>query len=163
MFYTGHNTPIAFEDIPDVILDFYNHNKDLTDVSIIVGTDSQNFHDTKVVTVIAVVSEGRGGRFFYEVTRTPKICGVKEKLHAETQDSLDVAERLVTLLEGDPKYEEMYFACPISIHVDAGNSDKGKTKVLIPELVGWVKACGYDVQIKPESFVASSIADKISK
>ena len=38
-----------------------------------------------------------------------------------------------------------------------------KTKELIPELVGWIKSCGYDCEVKPDSFVASSIADKISK
>jgi unsaturated chondroitin disaccharide hydrolase len=64
---------------------------------------------------------------------------------------------------GDRKYEEMYLNCPIAIHVDAGNSTNGKTKELIPELVGWIRACGYDCQVKPESFVASTIADRISK
>lgn len=163
MFRTGHNTTIEFKDIPDAIMSFYERIKPFAPCSIIVGTDSQNFSDTKIVTVIAVVSEGRGGIFFYEITHTPKIKTVKEKLHVETQESLNVADKLIDLLENNPKYEEMYFDCPISIHVDAGNSEHGKTKILIPELVGWVKACGYDVQVKPESFVASSIADKLSK
>ena len=66
-------------------------------------------------------------------------------------------------MENEKKYEEMYLNCPISIHVDAGNSPKGKTRELIPEIVGWVKACGYDVKVKPESFCASTIADRISK
>jgi predicted RNase H-related nuclease YkuK (DUF458 family) len=57
----------------------------------------------------------------------------------------------------------MFLTCPIIIHVDAGNSVKGKTRALIPELVGWIRACGYDVRTKPESFVASTIADRISK
>ena len=56
-----------------------------------------------------------------------------------------------------------FLTCPIIIHVDAGNSVKGKTRALIPELVGWIRACGYDVRTKPESFVASTIADRISK
>ena len=53
--------------------------------------------------------------------------------------------------------------CHFSIHIDAGHSNHGKTKDLIPELVGWIKSCGYDCEVKPDSFVASSIADKISK
>ncbi|MBR4734133.1 MAG: hypothetical protein IK081_15370, partial [Lachnospiraceae bacterium] len=36
-------------------------------------------------------------------------------------------------------------------------------KELIPGLVGWIKACGYDCKVKPESYAASSIADRISK
>ena len=66
-------------------------------------------------------------------------------------------------MEKDERYEEMYLSCPISIHVDAGNSPKGKTRELIPGLVGWIRASGYDCCTKPESFVASTIADRISK
>ena len=50
-----------------------------------------------------------------------------------------------------------------SIHVDAGMNPHGKTKELIPELVGWIKSLGYDCETKPESWVASSVADRISK
>ena len=59
--------------------------------------------------------------------------------------------------------EELYLNSTFSIHVDAGNSDYGKTKELIPSLVGWIKSCGYDCEVKPDSFAASSVADKISK
>ena len=70
---------------------------------------------------------------------------------------------MVSILENDPKYEELYLNVPIKLHIDAGNSDLGKTKCLINELVGWVAACGYVACVKPESYAASSIADKISK
>ena len=66
-------------------------------------------------------------------------------------------------MEDNKECEEVYLNSTFSIHVDAGKSDNGKTKELIPELVGWIKSCGYDCEVKPESFVASSIADKISK
>lgn len=163
MFYTGLHIPITFKNIPDAILRFYNKHKELGEINIIIGTDSQNFHDTKLVSVIAVTCEGHGGIYFYEITRFDLLRTVKEKLHTETQESLTLAEKLIDALESDNKYTELLLSCPISIHVDAGNSDKGKTKQLIPELIGWVKACGYDVHVKPESFVASSIADKLSK
>ena len=63
----------------------------------------------------------------------------------------------------EESYKDLYDNIFFSIHVDAGRSDKGKTKELIPELVGWIKACGYDCEVKPDSYAASSIADKISK
>ena len=91
------------------------------------------------------------------------IKDIRRKLQVETNESLLTATKLVTCLEDNHDYEEMYLNCPISIHVDAGNSPKGKTRELIPEIVGWVKACGYDVKVKPESFCASTIADRISK
>ena len=85
------------------------------------------------------------------------------QVNEETQASLTIAEKLLEILENDSRYEELYFNCPLAIHVDAGNSNRGKTKELIPELVGWIKSCGYDCQIKPDSFVASSIADRLTK
>ena len=164
MFRTGTNKEIELEKIPDALLAFYEKYKGKYEpINIIIGTDSQNFSDTKMVSVIAVVCQGHGGIFFYEIKRINLIKNIRLKLQTETADSLSLAQTLVDMLESDEKYHEMYHACPIAIHVDAGNSDKGKTQPLIPELVGWIKACGYDVKTKPESFVASSIADRISK
>lgn len=61
--------------------------------------------------------------------------------------------------------EEVFLNTTFSIHIDAGYSEKGKTKDLIPELVGWVKGSisNCEVYVKPDSYVASGIADKISK
>ena len=144
MFKSPTYGKLHIEQIPDKILTFYlDHTKYDAPVHIIVGTDSQNFDDTKIVSVVAVICEGHGGMFFYEITRRALIRDVRT--------------------ENDKKYEEMYLNCPIAIHVDAGNSRNGKTRELIPELVGWIRACGYDCSIKPDSFVASTIADRISK
>lgn len=164
MFVSPTHGKIDFERVPDFLLDFYEKGKDDEQGhAIIVGSDSQNFNYTKAVTVIAMIRYGHGGVFFYEVTKMPLLRDVRSKLYTETQSSLETAVALIELLEGDERYEEMYRSCPISIHVDAGNSDKGKTAALIPEIVGWVRSLGYDCKVKPESFVASSIADKISK
>lgn len=116
-----------------------------------------------MVSVVAMICEGHGGIFAYEIKHVDLIRNVRLKLHTETLDSLMLAEKIVDMLESDSKYEAMYLSCPLSIHVDAGNSAKGKTWQLIPELVGWVKSCGYDVKTKPESFVASTVADRLSK
>ena len=164
MFHTGSNREIEFQHIPDAIKEYYERHKDICDeISIIIGTDSQNFSDTKVVSVICVIAAGKGGIFFYEVTHTPVIRDVRRKLYMETNGSLELATKLVDALESDSKYREVYENCPISIHVDAGNSERGKTRSLIPELVGWIKGLGFDVKVKPASIAASCVADKISK
>ncbi len=163
MFKSYTYGDLNFEQIPAKLLDYYNKNKHFnTPFSIIIGTDSQNHEDTKIVSVITIICKGHGGIFFYEVTRQPLIKDVRQKLHFETNSSLEIADKLIEEFEKE-EYNELFLNVPISIHVDAGNSDKGKTKPLIPELVGWVKACGYDYEVKPNSFAASSIADKISK
>lgn len=164
LFYTGRNKKIAFEKIPEAMLDFYKKSlKYDSPCEIIVGTDSQNRRDTKMVSVICMVCQGHGGIFFYSVKHMRKLTSVKQKLQQETSESLMLASELIDLLESDSSCEDMYLSCPLCIHVDAGNSTKGKTRYLIPELVGWIQACGYGVCTKPDSFVASTIADKISK
>lgn len=164
MFRSQTYGNIEIENIPEKIRIYYEQMKKFDSAfKIIVGTDSQNFSDTKMVTVIAVICEGHGGIFFYEITRQPIIRDVRTKLHVETNESLRIATKLVGLMEDNKEYEEVYLNSTFSIHVDAGKSDKGKTKELIPELLGWIKSCGYDCEVKPDSYVASSIADKISK
>lgn len=154
---------LTLVDVVDKIQLYFNNMKKYdTPIKIIVGTDSQNFSNTKIVNVIAVICEGHGGIFFYRITRHDKISDVRLKLRTETNESLEITTELVEILEQE-KYEELFISCDISIHIDAGRSDKGKTKELIPELVGWIKACGYSCEIKPESYVANSIADKLSK
>lgn len=163
MFKSQTYGELELKQIPEKLLDYYNRMKNYeTELAIIIGTDSQNFSDTKMVSVITMICEGHGGIYFYEVTRQPLIRDVRTKLHVETNASLNVASELIRLLE-DKEYEELFMNCHFSIHVDAGHSNHGKTKDLIPELVGWIKSCGYDCEVKPDSFVASSIADKISK
>ena len=49
----------------------------------------------------------------------------------------------------------------LQIHMDIG--ENGPTKKYIQELEGWVRAVGYDYEIKPNSYAASTIADKYSK
>lgn len=163
VFHSQTYGKLDITEIPSKIQDFYNRTKHFDSTfRIIIGTDSQNFNYTKMVSVIAVVCDGHGGIFFHRVTHQPIIKDVRSKLHIETNESLNIASNLISLLE-TPEYENLFLNCSFSIHIDAGHSEKGKTKELIPELVGWIKSCGYDCEVKPDSFVASSIADKISK
>lgn len=91
------------------------------------------------------------------------ISDIRTKLREETSMSLEIAEELVNILQDNEIYHEMFLNIPIQLHIDAGNTDKSKTKTLVSELVGWVVASGYEACIKPDSYAASSIADRISK
>lgn len=152
---------LELSQVPEKINEYFNKMKRYdTPIHIIVGTDSQNFDKTKLVSVIAVYCEGHGGIYFYEISRINRIQDVRVKLHVETGESLKITTQLVDLLE---EYPDLFMNTSLSIHVDAGLNPNGKTKELIPELVGWIKSCGYDCETKPESWVASTIADRISK
>lgn len=155
---------VTLERVAELILEFYNKTKEYeTAFEITVGTDSQNFDDTKVVQAIAAVSHGHGGIYFYEVRHVNRMTDVRVKLNYETGSSLELANKLFEVIENDKKFEEMYMNSRFVIHVDAGMSDHGKTKDLIPGIVGWVKACGYECEVKPDSYTASHIADRLSK
>ena len=77
--------------------------------------------------------------------------------------SLDYVEKLVSELDyvAIEKNFDYTDYCHISIHVDAVYL--GPSKYVIPEIVGWIKSMGYDATTKPDSFVASTIANKFSK
>ena len=55
-------------------------------------------------------------------------------------------------LEGAPRYEFKY------IHADVG--ENGGTREMIKEVVGLIRGNGFEPKIKPDSFVASGVADK---
>jgi predicted RNase H-related nuclease YkuK (DUF458 family) len=140
---------------------FYAKHKDHGICRVIVGTDSQNFSDTKMVSCIIMQCEGHGGIYFYHVERIKRIQDVRQKLNYETQLSLEYADALLDLMAKQD--EELFSNIAFSIHIDAGRSDNGKTKELIPSLVGWIHSCGYECEVKPDSFAASSVANRISK
>lgn len=117
-----------------------------------------------MVEVIAVHRIGHGGIFFYRTEYIRKIKSLKEKIVEETSRSLENAEGLIDevglrLLEDDIDIDELNIH--FQIHCDIGHY--GKTSALIKEIVSWVHSCGYEAVIKPDSYAASGIANKISK
>lgn len=110
----GH---LILEEIPQYIREYYNKIKQYdTNIRITIGTDSQNFNYTKEVNVIAVICEGHGGIFFYKINNRDRILDVRTKLQMETGDSLEIADKLIHLLEAE-EYEEVF----LSLKVVSGN------------------------------------------
>ncbi|MCY6369337.1 ribonuclease H-like YkuK family protein [Clostridium ganghwense] len=133
----------------------YISKENKEEYKITVGTDSQNYDITKVVIVVAICRIGKGGIFFYDVKKVNKITNIRQKLFYETSLSIEMATKLSSYFnEHDKKYD-------ISIHVDAG--DNGPSSSVIPEITGWVKGCGFNCNTKPNSYAASSIANRYSK
>lgn len=145
---------VSNEKMIKIIKNFISKSRHST-YNISVGTDSQNYDYTKTVMVVAVHRVGNGGIFFYDIKRVKKITNISQKLFYETSSSLEIATKLSAALQK----EGIDFG--ISIHVDAGQN--GQTSKLIPEIIGWIKACGFDCETKPNSYAASSIADKYTK
>lgn len=154
IFVTGSGEKVTLEEIIKRINNFLSkaegHN-----YTIDIGTDSQNFHKTKMVTVICVHIQGKGGIFFYHTQWFRKIKSLREKIYKETELSLDCARILTDLfLDNDMLYE-------ISVHADIG--EQGRTRELIREILGYINASGFNGYIKPEAWVASAVANRITK
>lgn len=132
---------------------------------LVVGTDSQVFgHETKVVEAAVLRLVGRGGIFFYHISRVPRRLPLREKIYGETQRSLELAGKLVPAFHDaavaaglDPDALDMR----VAIHCDIGSC--GPTRDMLREISGWVEAQGYDCMVKPDSYAASGVANMLSK
>ncbi len=124
---------------------------------IAVGTDSQSYDSTKVVVAVVLYREGKGGTFFYQVKRVKKLTSLRRKIYYETEVSLSLAAEI------SRRFAEDDFQHDVEIHCDIGSGEKSKTRVLVNEIVGWVIGAGYRPVIKPYSYAASCVADRISK
>lgn len=135
-------------------------NKDDANWHLIIGTDSQNKYDTKIVTVIALHEVGHGGIYFYEIKHVSKIKDIRVKLYTETQTSLEIIDKLFEEFH-NINFDYTRTNLALTLHVDAGFN--GPSSQVIPGIVGYVKSLGFDVEVKPESVAACCIADRISK
>ena len=127
---------------------------------LVIGSDSQTKAingkaEINFVTAIVVHRRGRGARYFWKKEkRYVKVPVLRDKIYTETTMSLEIAEEFVPEIRkriSPAKYD-------LEIHIDVG--PLGPTREMIREVVGMVNGNGYVAKTKPESWGASSVADK---
>ncbi len=127
---------------------------------VVIGSDSHErklngSKELNLVGAVIVHRAGKGGRYFYQRQKRAKPHTIREKIYAETLFSLEIAGKLLPLLNkslnGNNSYE-------LEIHIDVGRS--GETREMIQEVVGMVTGNGFKAKTKPESFGATKVADK---
>lgn len=127
---------------------------------LVIGSDSQvrrieNSLECDYVTAVIIHRIGFGARYFWRKERISKVPVLRDKIYKETMMSLSTAEELVPeirkSINGNGKYE-------LEIHIDVGKD--GPTREMIKEVVGMVTGNGYTAKTKPDSWGASSVADK---
>jgi len=126
---------------------------------LVIGTDSQlkrvNSHsECDFVTAIVIHRMGRGARYFWHKEKINKPFVLRDKIYAETMKSLEIAHELVPDLRAaisPAKYD-------LEIHIDVGAL--GPTRQMIREVVGMVTGNGFIAKTKPESWAASTVADR---
>ena len=148
----------SIDEIFNTILDFIKIDPD-NKYRLIVGTDSQpGLEEIVFVTAIVIYRVGRGGRFFYHKEKVETNVNMKKRIFYEVSRSLKVASKLTEVLGEENKYTDNL---DIEIHVDVG--EKGPSSEIIKEVVGMVVGSGYEALIKPDSYAASTVADKYTK
>ena len=146
---SGSKENITLEDIfkilSQVILN-KNHK-------IIVGTDSVKLgYDFIFTNAICIPnSEKYDRRYFYyrEKFNDDSYLDLSKRLLKETSDSIDLAMKIRDKLTN----------ANIEIHADVNPNSIHKSSKFKNMITGYITGCGFEVKIKPCSFVASSIAD----
>lgn len=182
VFQNPSKGPLSLHDIINELINYKRESPEAK-YKVVVGSDSE-VRDTGVefVCVVAIHRIGRGGRYFWLKIYDKKRFDLRTRIYQEAVISLALAGALLEtelelhgmeldmnrpinevfdLLENDsqPNTEkEIIFTNELEIHVDIGTV--GATKDMIKEIVGMIKGSGFFVKIKPESFAASSLADK---
>ena len=126
---------------------------------LIIGTDSQTRRNNgkseiDYVTAVVVHRIGKGARYYWRKEKRNKVPVLRDKIYTETLMSLDTAQEVVPSIRetiSPTKYD-------FEIHIDVG--PLGPTRDMIKEVVGMVNGSGFEARTKPESWGASSVADK---
>jgi uncharacterized protein len=157
LFTSPSRGQVSFQEMFEDLVSYTNEHPDDT-YKLIIGTDSHSFLNESVIFVTAVVVHriGKGGRFYYHKQKTRYMESLRQRIYYETFLSLEVATRLTEQIaqNGDCRLN-------VEIHLDVG--EKGETRDIIKEVVGMVIGSGYQACIKPDSYGATTVADRFTK
>lgn len=138
--------------IPQVFEEILAYIKEKPEKSydIIVGCDSSSGQEPYFPVAVVVLRKGEGGRFFLKriAYQQRKFYTWKTRILEEVMLSCELALLLRERFGSRVRY----------VHADIGES--GATNDMIKEVTGLIRGNGFEPKIKPESFVASSVADR---
>lgn len=167
MFYNMTEKFVSFEDVFERILHFVKQDP-LAQYAMAIGTDSHGYQSyTKFTSAVLIHRLGKGAWGCLRDYIVPRrIQSLREKISLETSLSQEIAyyvtpEMIARISDALLPYVDKGSDFTISIHLDIGN--QGATKELIKEMVGRIQAMGIEAKIKPDSYVASSYANRFTK
>ena len=96
---------------------------------------------------------GNGGRYFWRRLDLQKFYTLRDRIINEVLLSLEVAKEVLSELKlaNVKNYD-------FEIHADIG--ENGATKAMLQEVVGMIRAHNFEAKTKPDSYAASSVADR---
>ena len=125
-----------------------------------IGTDSQTIGKFfNFTSVVCIYKKGKGGNYYYQsnIVSRKKFPSTNQihRMFEEVTRSINLAVELENTLVNKQK--------PI-IHIDASTAEKNNlTSSFSEQLEGYVIGSGFNCVLKPDSYVASCIADRHSK
>ncbi len=131
-------------------------NLDSKGYKIYVGTDSQIIkRKISIVTCICLWKESVGSKIFV----------IKERIKKNNYPSLWARMELETLRSIETAVElEEFVSSPIEVHLDLGTDlNVSRSAAYYKTLQAMVEAQGYLCEVKPYSWAASAVADKMAK
>lgn len=159
MFVSPTRGKLSQDKLINRIAEFMEYKPDWA-YRLIIGSDSHlrgknGDSHLRLVTAIIIHRVGLGGQYFWQTNLLPATNTIRDKIYAETMESLNIAQdflpKLNKRLNGHGHYQ-------LEIHIDVGRA--GETREMIKEVVGIVTGNGYTAITKPDSYGASKVADK---
>ncbi len=167
VFYNTSTEQMSFDTVFDNLVEFIK-KEPTSFYRLAIGTDSQvHPTGTRFITSVHLHRVGKGAWGCLKKVIVPRrITSIKEKIVLETMYSQEVAslfsdEYLSKLVEPLIPYIDKGADLTIEVHLDIGK--RGKTKQFIEEMSERILAIGLQPKIKPESYAASSYANKYTK
>ncbi|MFA9556891.1 ribonuclease H-like YkuK family protein [Evansella sp. AB-rgal1] len=168
-FENLHEKNMTFEQVFERIVKFMNRDPNGT-YRLMFGTDSQVHPKyTRFVTGIVIQQEGKGAWACIRKVNIPRqVNNLQEKISLETSLTEEVAsmftdekkDRLINIVL---PYVYKGASFTIEGHIDIGAKSRNKTRIFVREMVSRIESMGLEPKIKPDSFVASSYANRYTK
>ncbi|MDP2910337.1 MAG: ribonuclease H-like YkuK family protein [bacterium] len=161
-FYSPTKGNLLIQQIIEEIIGYIKEKPEKF-YDIIVGCDSSSEEEPNFPVAIAILRKGEGGRFFlkkvkYSPSFNKRFINWKNRILQEVLLSCDLAlllrEEFKEKLDAKFNYQFEY------IHADIG--ENGATKDMIKELTGLIRGNGFQPIIKPQAYIASTVAHRYS-
>jgi len=162
-FYNPSRGNLTLDGVIEELFSYMAEDSDKF-YDIIVGCDSSSEEEPNFPVAVVILRKGEGGRFFLKKIKYPssankRFVNWKARILNEVMLSCEFAlslkekiEKKAAQVNNPSNYQFLY------IHADVG--ENGQTKDMIKEVVGLIRGNGFEPKIKPESYVASIVADR---
>ena len=159
-FYNPSRGNLRLSQVIDEIYDYMSQKPEKF-YDVIVGCDSSSGETPDFPVAVVILRVGEGGRFFLKKInyKNRKFYNWKTRILEEVFLSCELALFLRESLEKKLKDTSFNYQFRY-IHADIG--ENGDTREMIKEVTGLIRGNGFEPKIKPESYAASTVADRYS-